>query len=249
MGISVKNNAGYWDPLLNGTGWFNYGGNAGGNGVGKGMGAASGTGAGAGVGAALGGAALIGGAAIAGNAINQTKPQGTIPIKDIAGNVNTSPNGQGNPINKGEEITPKAPFIVDGTNDNLGTDIVKPMDTSFDPYAWAKAIRDEEWAREDQIREETWEREDTAYSRAIEDLRNAGVNINLLGNITPAGSGSGITNQTGSMDYTMTAAEYNKKMEMLMQEIEQNFKGDENEKDRITGIIKSLIMGAMMFSK
>lgn len=232
-----------YDPLGFGLGKYTMGG--------------AGSKPGGSMGGAIGamGAAALGAAALGATGLTNAQGNHVQNILDkgyIAGNIaSQKPNLPNNNVendNKDEGGKPKPPLIVDGTNDNLGTSIVEPMDNNFDPYAWAKAMRDEEWAREDAIRAETQEREDTAYSRAIADLRSAGVNVNLLGSITPAGSGGGITNQTGSMDYTMSAAEYNKKMEILMQELEQNFKGDEAEKDRITGLIKSLIMGGIMFS-
>lgn len=244
MGLVQANMDGSnYDPLAFGLNKYGMGG-SGSNGRGSSMGGAIGA-----MGAAALGAAALG---AVGNTNAQTSHMKDILNSGYIADKSQMPNTPNNNVendNKDEGGKPKPPLIVDGTNDNVGTEIVKPMDTSFDPYAWAKAMRDEEWAREDQIRNEVWAREDDAYSRAIQDLRNSGVNINLLGNITPAGSGGGITNQTGSMDYTMSAAEYNKKMEMLMQEIENNFKGDENEKDRITGLIRSLIMGGIMLSK
>lgn len=107
----------------------------------------------------------------------------------------------------------------------------------------AKAQRDEEWARADAIRKETQEREDNAVQRWTEDAKKAGINIGALGAANAAESGGGITSETGSVDYTMTEAQYNAEIEMLMQEIDNNFQGSENEKDRIKDLIKTIIQG------
>ena len=83
------------------------------------------------------------------------------------------------------------------------------------------------------------EREDTAYSRAIEDLRRSGVNVNLLGNINPAASsGADFTPmQTASNE---SIAQYQGDLELLKTYIEQDFKADENTKDRIIGLIDTI---------
>lgn len=168
--------------------------------------------------------------------------KGASTISNITQGINTAKETVKDAFGKtafGDIYTNMKNTISDKTNENLGTEIVKPLNF----WEEMRKVRDEEWAREDAIRAETQAREDTAFSRTIEDLRRSGVNINLLGNINPAASGGGITNQTGSMDYTMSEAEYNKAYEMLMQEIELNFKGDQAEKDRIMNLIKALITG------
>lgn len=136
--------------------------------------------------------------------------------------------------------------LKDATDENLGTEIIKPIEQ---PSALNEAIklRDEEWARADAIRKETQEREDNAYSRKIQDLRNSGVNVNLMGDMSPAPTGGGITNETGSVNYAMAEKEYQAQIDLLMQEIEQNFQGNQAEKDRIKDIIKSVITaGALL---
>lgn len=123
--------------------------------------------------------------------------------------------------------------VEDKTSENLGTEIVqneKPL--------WQKQ-QELLWQREDEKQKHVEEREDTAASRYIEDLRRSGVNPNLY-NGGQAASGGGITNATQA-DYSMDIAEFNKAYELLMQEIELNFKGDQAEKDRIAGLVKSLI--------
>lgn len=136
--------------------------------------------------------------------------------------------------------------IKDKTSDNLGTEIINPIEQT-NALKEAIKLRDEEWARADAIRKETQKREDTAYSRGIQDLRNSGVNVNLLGNVSAAPTGGGITNETGSVNYAMAEKEYQAQIDLLMQEIEQNFQGDQAEKDRIKDIIKSVITaGALL---
>ena len=125
--------------------------------------------------------------------------------------------------------------IQDETNANLGTNIVeneKPL--------WQQQ-QEALWKREDEKQKHVEQREDTSVSRYVEDLRRSGGNPNIY-NGGQAASGGGITNATQA-DYSMDIAEFNKEYELLMQEIELKFKGDQAEKDRIAGLIKSLIQG------
>lgn len=94
---------------------------------------------------------------------------------------------------------------------------------------------EELWEREDKIRKETQEREDTAYQRAVEDMRKAGINPNLVG-INPANSGGGITQATGQQSIT---TEMSGIIQQAIAEINNTVKADENQKDRINDIIKS----------
>ena len=130
---------------------------------------------------------------------------------------------------------------------------------------WATKMRDEQWAREDAIRAETQAREDTAYERSIASLRRSGVNINLLGNISPAESGGGITNATGIDTSTLTESMSAEKEKILqeaqaiidkgLQELQQAFEKGENTKDRISDIVNTIIgavgniIGTSIFAK
>lgn len=132
------------------------------------------------------------------------------------------------------------PDITEGEY-NLGED---------DFVKYLEGFQQKQWEREDAIRKETQLREDTAYERAINSMRRAGVNPNLIGNITPAASGGGTTNATGidwnpySDKTDAEIAKYQKEMESKLQkslqQIEQAFEKGENNKDRITDIITSL---------
>lgn len=97
---------------------------------------------------------------------------------------------------------------------------------------------EELWEREDTIRKETQEREDTAYQRAVEDMRKAGINPNLTG-VNPANSGGGITQATGQQSIT---TEMSGIINQAIAEINNTVKADENQKDRISDIIKTLAM-------
>lgn len=94
------------------------------------------------------------------------------------------------------------------------------------------------WEREDAIRKETQEREDTAYQRAVEDMRKAGINPNLVG-INPANSGGGIISATGQ---NLISTEMSGIVSQAIAEINNTVKADENQKDRISDIIKTLAM-------
>lgn len=94
------------------------------------------------------------------------------------------------------------------------------------------------WEREDKIREETQKREDTAYQRAVNDMRKAGINPNLLG-INPANSGGGIT-QSSRIEPT-ASAEISGLTSEIINAINNEIKIEENQKDRITDIIKTIL--------
>lgn len=94
------------------------------------------------------------------------------------------------------------------------------------------------WEREDAIRKETQEREDTAYQRAVEDMRKAGINPNLVG-VNPANSGGGIISATGQ---NLINTEMSGIINTAIAEINNTVKANENQKDRINEIIKTLAM-------
>ena len=94
------------------------------------------------------------------------------------------------------------------------------------------------WEREDAIRKETQQREDTAYQRAVEDMRKAGINPNLVG-VNQANSGGGIINATGQ---NLLSTEMSGIVNQAIAEINNTVKADENQKDRISDIIKTLAM-------
>lgn len=113
-------------------------------------------------------------------------------------------------------------------------------DTSLeDSMKWAEEQQKKEWEREDQIRKETQEREDTAVQRWVEDVRKAGINPNLFSG-TGAASGGGITSATG-----LNTSKYEAQAERLLTEwetmVEQEFKREENKKDRFNNIMKNLL--------
>lgn len=117
--------------------------------------------------------------------------------------------------------------ILDKTFENIEV----PIENKQEPKTWYELMKEEQAHRE--------QREDTAYSRAIEDLRRSGVNINLLGNINPAASSGADFSpmQTASNE---SIAQYQGDLELLKTYIEQDFKGDENTKDRILGLIDTI---------
>lgn len=135
---------------------------------------------------------------------------------------------------------PQAPTlgIEDATNENIESSVNGASAMSWQEYLTKEQER--AWEREDAIRKETQEREDTQFSRAAEDLRKAGYNINLLGNAPAAGSGGGITQATGK-DFTPYTQEMQKYLKELEIELDQVFKGNENQKDRFTDLFSKAI--------
>lgn len=105
-----------------------------------------------------------------------------------------------------------------------------------------KQLRDEQWAREDAIREQTRYDQQHAYRYATEDMLSAGINPNLVG-VTPAQSGGGITQATG-MNTGLLEEALNAETQKFMKLLEQDWKGDENSKDRVMDIVTSIMQMA-----
>ena len=144
--------------------------------------------------------------------------------------------------------TPPTPTEgVEKMEDNTFANIENAI-TPFDPLKWAEEQQNKLWQREDSIRTQTQAREDNAYQRAIDDMQKAGINPNLMGSITPAASGGGITNATPA-NTTLAQKQMEKDMELLKQSIDLAFKEDQNQKDRIWSLIEKVLgAGAMLGS-
>lgn len=157
--------------------------------------------------------------------------------------VNTplyTPNGQ---QNYDENTGLSIPSIEDETNNNVETEV--PLRSTEE---WIKLIQDAQkaqWERDDAKQAHIEEREDSAYQRAVADARKAGINPNLI-NITPAESGGGFTASQG-MDFSPVTTQMNNEIKGILDEIEKNFQGGQNEKDRIKDLITSLGQMAMMY--
>ena len=143
----------------------------------------------------------------------------------------------------GETIAPtpqatpeiQEPDIPDKTDENVEYSI------NFQNYMdFLLEQQQRQWEREDAIRAETQAREDNAYQRSVEDMLRAGINPNLVGNISPAASGGGITQATG-LDMSILGKQIEAESNMLLKLIEQNWKGDQNDYDRIEGYITSVL--------
>lgn len=93
------------------------------------------------------------------------------------------------------------------------------------------------WEREDAIRKETQEREDTAYQRSVSDMRKAGVNPNLQ-SISGAQAGGGIAGATAK-NLARIENEKDRNLQLILQEIQQNWQGSQNDLDRLTNILRS----------
>lgn len=176
--------------------------------------------------------------------------ENTIVIPNVGDNVESIPPNTNEEENKPTipitPNTPDTPEIEDGTNDNIEA-ILDGIDTQAILDLINKNHADER-AYADKIRKETQEREDNAYQRAVADMRKAGINPNLV-NLVQSQSGGGIVQPTPK-DYSLWQTEINKTLQMLQMEIENNFKGDQNDKDRlvktITSIMGLIAIGARM---
>lgn len=108
-------------------------------------------------------------------------------------------------------------------------------------------IQQQQWQREDQIRQETQQREDTAFQRAVQDMRMAGVNPNLVG-LTQSASGGGIID-TSSATASVYNAKINKDTQEKAQALEKYLKeqGYDNQTTNtvVGSLLKVLGYGAM----
>lgn len=100
--------------------------------------------------------------------------------------------------------------------------------------------KQEEWRKQDQ------ERADNAYQRAIKDMYKSGIDPNQLGNITPAEVGGTVQSPSNVLGTGLQTA-LTKEVDLLNMLIEKNFKGDENDKDRFTQTLNTVlgIIGAI----
>lgn len=171
------------------------------------------------IGGAVTGAATLGAAALkAGATANKTPSPGII---------------QGN--------TPNAP-IQDKTEENIVQSI--PNGNS-NLYEFMKQLQEERWAREDERQAHVEAREDNAIQRKVADMKKAGVNPNLALGMTGAASGGGVVVDSG-MNLTPYEIESNKQLELLKQYLENDFKGDENTKDRYLQLFNNLVQTMSM---
>lgn len=142
------------------------------------------------------------------------------------------------PQDEEEKPTPIPPIgteneIKDETNTNIEQSI-----GNFADIEQLKALRNEQWAREDELTRQLWKREDTAWQRTVADMQKAGVNPNLVG-ASATSTSQPIQTSTG-IDYSAYIKELDKQIELLKQELDQDYKKDENWKDRIWGLIENI---------
>lgn len=171
---------------------------------------------------------------------NITKPETNtekeVPKVEDVPKVETGTENNVKPEPEPPIIIQEEEKVTDDTFNNLENVI-----TPFDPLKWAEEQQAKMWEREDAIREQTRYDQQHAYEYAVRDMERAGINPNLLGNITPAGSGGGITNATPA-DTALAQKQMEKDMELLKQAIDNAFKGEQNQKDRIWSLIEKVLV-------
>lgn len=147
-----------------------------------------------------------------------------------------------------EEKPTLIPPIENGIKDETNTNIEQSIG-NFAEIEQLKALRNEQWAREDELTKKLWEREDTAWQRTVADMQKAGVNPNLVG-ASATSTSQPVQSSTG-IDYSAYIKELDKQIELLKQELEQDFDKGENWKDRIFSSIEQIMgtFGYLMLAK
>lgn len=161
--------------------------------------------------------------------------------------VNENGVGYGSPLTSG--LMPETGFKLDAIPKPIEPITGKPQalqnkeeKTTVDESAIneekANAEQKELWAREDAIRKETQEREDNINQRMVEDMRKAGMNPNLISGASAVGGGisSGTAKNLDRIENAKSRA-----LELLKQEIQNSWAGNQKDLDRITSIINSVI--------
>lgn len=174
----------------------------------------------------------------------ETKQEET--VKPEEGIIAPTPEQTIPPADSNNKIFPGIPTqeIEDKTSENIESKIENSIDYEK-IFAWQEEQQKKLWEREDKIRKEVQDREDNAYQRAVDDMRKAGINPNLI-NVQPAESGGGITQATG-MNMELFKAEISKYLGILETELNNSFKGQENTKDRITDTFTTIMQLFSMY--
>lgn len=132
-----------------------------------------------------------------------------------------------------------------GTGESdLESDVNEDLKSIFDEMR-KNALEDQKraWEREDKIRAEEYERQDSAYQRAIEDMRKAGINPELIG-IQPAQSGGASVSTANVND---SANSYiNSLTNIATSLIDKETSISENKKDRVNDILRAIITFAIL---
>ncbi len=136
--------------------------------------------------------------AIVNGVVNPPTTESTTPITDSKNSTTEE---------KKESDLNKSPLITESNElENKQEKTIENQENKeIDITKYYEDLQKKYWEREDKIRKETQEREDTAYQRAVEDMRKAGINPNLIG-INPANSGGGIIT-TGNVMGNKTSAQ------------------------------------------
>lgn len=178
---------------------------------------------------------------------NLNLPNKNAIVQDTTTTINPTPNEPNNTVENeiGKGVEPVINGL-DNIEDKTKENLIQNVTTNWeDTTKWWEDQQKKVWEREDQIRKEVQEREDTAYERAIESLRRAGVNPNLLSSITPAASGGGLYNAS-QIDTSTLTTQMNIDLEKMQQMIDQAFEGDENAKNRFTDVFSGLLSNILM---
>lgn len=164
---------------------------------------------------------------IVGGVINPPTTEDTTPITD-----NKTPTTENTtPITDNKESDLKeSPLITEsGDLENKQEETIENQESKdFDITKYYEDWQKKIWKREDNIRKETQAREDSAYSRAVADMRKAGINPNLVG-INPANSGGGIVTAGNVMGNKTSAQSAEiEKMKSLLNDDLQKYITDAN---------------------
>ena len=171
------------------------------------------------------------------------------PILDIAGVDENSPLRARDPIDFAKKLENDFEQTINENPTETPTTETKTETTTVESPSETDSRETDDmlskiWERQDKIREHVEEREDNAYQRAVADMRKAGINPNLV-NVNPAQSGGGVM-QGGE---NLLSTEMQTAIQQALNEINNQVKMDENQKDRTVDILRTLSTAIILMAK
>lgn len=161
-------------------------------------------------------------------------------VDKIEGGINNFISGLINGGGSGSAPTPSG-----GSGSEIKDGSEEGIESSVNAVPSWEEIQQNYWAEVDKRREEDWARQDTAIQRQVDDMIAAGINPNLMtGSIGGADSVAG--NYNPQFDFSsneLALEEYLKELDIF---IDEELTTNENNKDRLTNLMSTILMFFLM---